>query len=237
MSNSYNYPYNQNNQGNMQADMNRVQSGTYMQNANYMQTNQMPMQMQTGQMPMQMQQMNQMPVQKQQMGQMPMQTQQMQMPVQMQRRSQATVPVQRTTQMPMQMQADMRGMQTGAATAAPVRLPTAPSIAQPLPLTSLAGTPTATSGITPLASSMPRTPGGPQTPVTVASPYYTAGFLKNFIGKNVRVEFLMGTAGAITDRVGTLLEVGASYIVIQPLLTDDLLMCDLYSIRFVTIFK
>ncbi len=76
---------------------------------------------------------------------------------------------------------------------------------------------------------------GAETPVTVQSPYYTAGFLKNFIGKNVRVEFVLGTAGATTDRVGTLLEVGASYIVIQPLLTDDLLMCDLYSIRFVTI--
>ena len=77
---------------------------------------------------------------------------------------------------------------------------------------------------------------GTETPVTVQSPYYTAGFLRNFIGKNVRIEFLLGTAGATSDRVGTLLEVGASYIVIQPLLTDDLLMCDLYSIRFVTIF-
>jgi hypothetical protein len=76
---------------------------------------------------------------------------------------------------------------------------------------------------------------GMETPVTVQSPYYTAGFLRNFIGRNVRVEFLLGTGGTTTDRVGTLLEVGASYIVIQPLLTDDLLMCDLYSIRFVTI--
>lgn len=163
-----------------------------------------------------MQQMNQTPMQ---MQQTPMQMQQM-------------------NQMPMQ--GGMRIMQTAAPTGTTplIRsLPTAPSIAPPLPLTSLAGTvPTVTSGITPLAGSMPATTLGPETPVTVASPYYTAGFLKNFIGKNVRVEFLMGTAGSISDRVGTLLEVGASYIVIQPLLTDDLLMCDLYSIRFVTIF-
>ncbi len=76
-----------------------------------------------------------------------------------------------------------------------------------------------------------------QTPTTVASPYYTAGFLKNFIGKNMRVEFLIGTSGALVDRTGILMEVGASYIVIRPILTDDLLMCDLYSIRFVTIYQ
>lgn len=93
--------------------------------------------------------------------------------------------------------------------------------------------PAVTSAISPIAAQ----PGfGTETPVTVQSPYYTAGFLRNFIGKNIRIEFLLGTAGATSDRVGTLLEVGASYVVIQPLLTDDLLMCDLYSIRFVTIF-
>jgi hypothetical protein len=52
----------------------------------------------------------------------------------------------------------------------------------------------------------------------------------------MRVEFLIGTSGALVDRIGVLMEVGASYIVIQPFQTDDLLMCDLYSIRFVTIY-
>ena len=75
-----------------------------------------------------------------------------------------------------------------------------------------------------------------ETPTTVQSPYYTAGFLRNFLGKNMRVEFLIGTSGALVDRVGVLVEVGASYIVLQPYMTDDLLMCDLYSIKFVTIF-
>jgi hypothetical protein len=181
MSNSYNYPYNQNNQGNIPADMSGAQRGTYMQNDRRMQQPNQP----------------------------PMQTQR-QAPAQMQ--TDLTMPSVRTT-------------------------PARPSEVPTLPLTSLAGmVPTATQQITPLAGAMPRTLDGPQTPVTVASPYYTAGFLRNFIGKNVRVEFIVGTAGAVTDRVGTLLEVGASYIVIQPLLTDDLLMCDLYSIRFVTIF-
>ena len=77
---------------------------------------------------------------------------------------------------------------------------------------------------------------GVNTPTTVESPYYTAGFLRNFLGKNMRVEFLIGTSGALVDRVGVLVEVGASYIVLRPYLTDDLLMCDLYSIKFVTIY-
>jgi hypothetical protein len=79
-------------------------------------------------------------------------------------------------------------------------------------------------------------PASSDTPSTVQSPYYTAGFLRNFIGCNMRVEFLIGSSGALVDRIGVLMEVGASYIVIQPFQTDDLLMCDLYSIRFVTIY-
>jgi hypothetical protein len=75
-----------------------------------------------------------------------------------------------------------------------------------------------------------------EVPTVLASAYYSAGFLKNFIGYRMRVEFLLGTSGAISDRTGTLKEVGASYIVLQPANTDDLLMCDLYSIKFVTIF-
>jgi len=79
-------------------------------------------------------------------------------------------------------------------------------------------------------------PPSSDTPSTVESPYYTAGFLRNFIGCNMRVEFLIGTSGALVDRIGVLMEVGASYIVLQPFQTDDLLMCDLYSIKFVTIY-
>lgn len=87
---------------------------------------------------------------------------------------------------------------------------------------------------------MPPTTAAPvmdETPSTVQSPYYTAGFLRNFLGRNMRVEFLIGTSGALVDRMGVLVEVGASYIVLRPLLTDNLLMCDLYSIKFVTIYE
>ena len=87
-----------------------------------------------------------------------------------------------------------------------------------------------------ITSAMPVLPSSSEAPSTVQSPYYTAGFLKNFLGKNMRVEFLIGSTGPLVDRIGVLMEVGASYIVLQPYLSDDLLMCDLYAIKFVLIY-
>jgi hypothetical protein len=74
-----------------------------------------------------------------------------------------------------------------------------------------------------------------QMPVTVSSPLYTPGFLRTQIGKRMRVEFLIGTNN-LTDRSGTLVAVGASYIIIRLVDSDDLMLCDIYSIKFVTIF-
>lgn len=75
---------------------------------------------------------------------------------------------------------------------------------------------------------------GTQVPVTVENPLYTAGFLRTQIGRRIRVEFLLGT-NLLTDRSGTLVAVGASYILIRLVDSDDLMMCDIYSIKFVTI--
>lgn len=69
------------------------------------------------------------------------------------------------------------------------------------------------------------------------SPKNSQGYLKEHIGQNVRVEFLIGTDGALIDRTGRLVEVGENYIILQPFGTDDLLMCDLFSIKFVTISR
>lgn len=91
-------------------------------------------------------------------------------------------------------------------------------------------------GGTPLTTAMPTTPSTVQTPQTVQNPYYTAGYLRKFIGRDVRVEFLIGTGGPLIDRIGKLLEVGASYIVIRPIRSNDTLICDLYSIKFVTVY-
>lgn len=77
-------------------------------------------------------------------------------------------------------------------------------------------------------------PGWTNMPTTLESPFFTPGFLRTQIGRRMRVEFLIGT-NSITDRSGTLVAVGSSYIVLQPFESDDLMMCDLYSIKFVTI--
>lgn len=78
--------------------------------------------------------------------------------------------------------------------------------------------------------------GGAQiAPTTLTNPAYVPGFLRTQIGKRVRVEFLIGT-GTTTDRIGTLMGVGAAYILILLEETDDILMADLYSIKFVTIY-
>jgi hypothetical protein len=75
------------------------------------------------------------------------------------------------------------------------------------------------------------------TPTTMESPYYLAGLLTSYIGSEVRVQFLIGTTGPLIDISGTLVQVGANYIILQPVSTDDLMICDLFSIKFTTIFR
>jgi hypothetical protein len=83
---------------------------------------------------------------------------------------------------------------------------------------------------------LPSVPPGEISPKTVEGTLYTPGYMKTQIGKKVRVEFLIGSNGT-TDRVGTLMGVGASYILIRLEETDDIMLCDLYSIKFVTFYK
>ena len=73
----------------------------------------------------------------------------------------------------------------------------------------------------------------PQTPVLDID--YTQGYLKTQIGRHVKVEFLIGT-NMMIDREGTLTDVGISYIIIREVETDDLLLCDIYSIKFVRFY-
>ncbi|MGE5474301.1 MAG: hypothetical protein ACM3UU_08790 [Ignavibacteriales bacterium] len=70
---------------------------------------------------------------------------------------------------------------------------------------------------------------------TVINPEYTQGFLKTKIGKRVRIEFLIGS-NSIVDRDGTITDVGISFIVLKEPNTGDLVMCDLYAIKFVTFY-
>lgn len=71
-------------------------------------------------------------------------------------------------------------------------------------------------------------------PETLTNSIFTPAFLRNYIGKLVKVEFLIGTSN-MQDRIGILLEVGASYIVLRSVQDSNLLYCDIFSIKFVTI--
>lgn len=72
------------------------------------------------------------------------------------------------------------------------------------------------------------------SPETLTNNIYTPAFLRQFIGRIVRVEFLIGTNN-IQDRTGQLVDVGASYILLRSILSTNLLVCDIYSIKFVEI--
>lgn len=65
---------------------------------------------------------------------------------------------------------------------------------------------------------------------------YTQGWLTTQIGKYMKFEFLIGT-NLFIDREGILREVGISYIVIEESGTNDLVMCDIYSIKFARVFQ
>ncbi len=72
-------------------------------------------------------------------------------------------------------------------------------------------------------------------PETLESTLFVPGFLGTQIGKLMRVEFLIGNN--TLDRVGVLRKVGASYIILQPFGESTSVMCDLFSIKFVTIIN
>lgn len=72
------------------------------------------------------------------------------------------------------------------------------------------------------------------SPEVLTNNIYTPAFLREQIGKLVRVEFLIGTNNLV-DRVGFLEDVGVSYILLRSIESGTLVYCDIYSIKFVTI--
>lgn len=68
---------------------------------------------------------------------------------------------------------------------------------------------------------------------TVFDTDYWQGYMRTQIGRRVRVEFLVGTS-TITDRTGILVGVGTNYILLREPDSDDIIMADLYAIKFVT---
>lgn len=73
-------------------------------------------------------------------------------------------------------------------------------------------------------------------PETLKNTLYVPGYLRTQIGKTVQVEFLLGN-DLTEERVGTLIDVGANYILLQALDSQNVLMCDVHSVKFVTVIE
>lgn len=72
------------------------------------------------------------------------------------------------------------------------------------------------------------------SPEILTNNIYTPAFLRENLGKLMRVEFLIGTNNLV-DRTGILIDVGASYILLRALESDVVTYADIYSIKFITI--
>lgn len=62
----------------------------------------------------------------------------------------------------------------------------------------------------------------------------TQSFLKEQIGKIMRVEFLIGS-NMLKERVGVLEEIGNNYILLRALESETVIYCDMNSIKFINI--
>ena len=71
-------------------------------------------------------------------------------------------------------------------------------------------------------------------PEILTNHIYTPAFLREQIGKLMRIEFLIGTNNMV-DRIGFLEDVGASYILLRSFEGDSLIYADIYAIKFITI--
>jgi len=71
-------------------------------------------------------------------------------------------------------------------------------------------------------------------PPPLANAEYIPGFLARNIGKFVKAEFILGS-NQYVDKTGRLMAVGVNYFVLQDNVSRAMIMCDLYSVRFVTL--
>lgn len=65
---------------------------------------------------------------------------------------------------------------------------------------------------------------------------YLQGYLKTLKGKYIRVDFLIGS-NTFLDKEGVLVNVGVDHVILREPQTDDLIIADMYSIKFVKVFE
>ena len=102
------------------------------------------------------------------------------------------------------------------------------------PTLSLAPAPTLSQAPMPVQQVSPTVPETQQGPPPASEKGYIPNYLRSNIGKNIRAEFIIGM-DQFTDRTGILTEVGNNYFVIHDVNSRTDIMCDLYSVKFVTI--
>ncbi len=71
------------------------------------------------------------------------------------------------------------------------------------------------------------------TPETLTNMSFLPAYLSQYIGHWVRADFFIGET--IEQRVGVLHEVGASYFILEAIEPQTLIVCDMFSVKFVTI--
>ena len=73
----------------------------------------------------------------------------------------------------------------------------------------------------------------PQMPEMMTNPVFIPAYLHSNVGKLVKIESLAG--GNLISRIGTLLQVGADFIVIKLYQSCSTMMIELSTVKFVTI--
>lgn len=72
------------------------------------------------------------------------------------------------------------------------------------------------------------------TPKETNNSNFLQDYLKTVIGRLIKADFLIGSDDLISKE-GILKEVGSDYIVLEMLQSNGMLVCDLYSIKFIEI--
>ena len=72
-------------------------------------------------------------------------------------------------------------------------------------------------------------------PENITNPIFTPGYLQTQIGKGVHVEFYIG--GNKSERTGILVQVGTDYLVLASPERGNHTVCDLNSVKFVTVLE
>jgi hypothetical protein len=125
----------------------------------------------------------------------------------------------------------------------PPRQPIPPSTQMVPPMTQMTPSttqmvPPSTQMAPPSISGMPAVPMTPgmtrEGPPPISEPGYIPYFLRQNIGRNVLAEFIVGT-NMYQDKTGIITEVGVNYFVLRDQNFNADVMCDLYSVKFVTI--